>query len=79
MARVTMPLDATAWHTYSAEWDASRVRFYVDDDLVRSVEQGVDYPMQLMVDLFEFRSTTTNASYPKSGDVRAIRGYRRRR
>jgi hypothetical protein len=35
--------------------------------------------MQLMVDLFEFRSATTKASYPKSGDVRAIRGYRRRR
>jgi hypothetical protein len=78
MARVTMPLDATAWHTYSAEWDAGRVRFYVDDDLVRSVDQGVAYPMQLMVDLFEFRSAATEGPYPKSGDVRAVRGYRSR-
>lgn len=79
MARVTMPLDATAWHTYSAEWDADGVRFYVDDELVRTVDQGFEYPMQLMVDLFEFRSAAANGAYPKRGDVRAIRGYRRRR
>jgi len=79
MARVTVALDATVWHTYSAEWDATRVRFYVDDDLVRAVDQGVTYPMQLMVDLFEFRPAATNGSYPKSGEVRAVRGYRRRR
>ena len=30
------------------------IRFYVDDELVRTVEQRIDYPLKLMVDLFEF-------------------------
>lgn len=32
-------------------------RFFVDDQLVRTVEQGLDYPLQLMIDLFEFPAT----------------------
>ena len=75
MARIPLELDATTWHTYSAEWTPERVRFYIDDRLVRTVDQGVDYPMQLMVDLFEFRSDETTG-YPKTGEVAAVRGYR---
>jgi hypothetical protein len=78
MARVRLDMDASAWHTYSAEWTRDRVRFYVDDDLVRTVDQGMDYPMQLMIDLFEFRTDTMAdpSNYPKTGDVAAVRGYR---
>jgi Glycosyl hydrolases family 16 len=75
MARIPLELDATGWHTYAAAWTPERVRFYVDDTLVRTVDQGVDYPMQLMVDLFEFRTDET-AAYPKTGEVAAVRGYR---
>jgi Glycosyl hydrolases family 16 len=75
MARIPLELDATTWHTYAAEWTPERVRFYVDDRLVRTVDQGVDYPMQLMVDLFEFRTDETTG-YPKTGEVAAVRGYR---
>ena len=62
-------------HAYAAAWTRDRVRFFVDDQLVRTVDQGVDYPMQLMVDLFEFRTEET-AAYPKTGEVAAVRGYR---
>jgi hypothetical protein len=75
MARIPLELDATGWHTYAAAWTPERVRFYVDDTLVRTVDQGVDYRMQLMVDLFEFRTDET-AAYPKTGEVAAVRGYR---
>ena len=75
MARIPLNLDASAWHTYAAAWTRDRVRFFVDDQLVRTVDQGVDYPMQLMVDLFEFRTDDT-AAYPKTGEVAAVRGYR---
>jgi hypothetical protein len=75
MARIPVDLDVSAWHTYAAAWTRDRVRFFVDDQLVRTVDQGVDYPMQLMVDLFEFRTEAT-AAYPKTGEVAAVRGYR---
>jgi len=76
---VELELDATDWHTYAAEWDAKRIRFFVDERPVREVRQRIDYPLQLMVDLFEFPEgpERDSAAYPKVGDVRAVRGYRR--
>jgi Glycosyl hydrolases family 16 len=78
MEEVELPIDATDWHTYAAEWDADRVRIFVDDRLVRTVEQRIDYPLQLMVDLFEFPEASDRdpAAYPKVAEVRAVRGYR---
>jgi len=80
MATVELPLDATDWHTYAAEWGDEGASFYVDDQLVRTVSQPLGYPLQLMVSLFEFPVTTDRnaADYPKHGDVRSVRGYRRR-
>jgi hypothetical protein len=74
---VWLDIDATAEHTYAATWDAHRTRFYVDDRLVHSSEQGTDYPLQLMVDLFEFPVDDRRdaSSYPKSAHVRSVRGY----
>src|SRR5215210_7844327 len=79
MEEVALDLDATAWHTYTAEWTAERIRFFVDDQLIRTVEQRIDYPLQLMVDLFEFPEGPERdpAAYPKVGEVGAVRGYRR--
>jgi Glycosyl hydrolases family 16 len=79
MGAVALDLDATAWHTYAAEWTAERIRFFVDDRLVRTVRQRIDYPLQVMVDLFEFPESTDRdaAAYPKVGEVKAVRGYRR--
>jgi hypothetical protein len=78
MEEVELGLDATEWHTYSAEWTPARIRFYVDDELVRTVEQRIDYPLQLMLDLFEFPEGPERdpAAYPKVAEVRAVRGYR---
>jgi hypothetical protein len=78
MAEVELAIDATDWHTYSAAWTPDRVGFYVDDRLVRTVEQRIDYPLQLMVDLFEFPESGDRdaAAYPKIAGVRAVRGYR---
>lgn len=80
MIDLMLDLDATEEHAYAAEWDDRRVRFYVDDVLVHTVEQGMGYPLQLMVDLFEFPADDQRdvADYPKSAQVRAVRGYERR-
>jgi beta-glucanase (GH16 family) len=68
MEDVALDLDATDWHSYAAEWTPERIRFFVDDR-----------PVQLMVDLFEFPEGRRRdpAVYPKVGEVRAVRGYRR--
>ncbi len=78
VTEVSLDLDAYDWHTYSVEWTAQRAHFYVDDRLVRTVEQGLDYPQLLLVDLFEFPAGAErdSAAYPKVGDVAAVRGYR---
>jgi hypothetical protein len=77
---VTLPLDATEEHTYAAQWNTKRVHFFVDDQLVRTVEQGLDYPLQLMIDLYEFPVTAERdpANYPKTAHVSAVRGYQPR-
>lgn len=75
---VALALDATEWHTYSAEWNSDRVRFFVDGDPVRTVHQRIDYPLQLMLDFFEFPEGPERdpAAYPKVAEVSAVRGYR---
>jgi len=74
---VWLDMDATAEHTYAAAWDAHRTRFFVDDQLVHTSDQGLAYPVQLMIDLFEFPvdARRNPAGYPKTALVRSIRGY----
>jgi hypothetical protein len=78
MVDLVLDLDAAEEHTYAASWDASGVRFYVDDVLVRTVEQTLDYPLQLMVDLFELPGGRSRdpGSYPKTATVSWVRGHR---
>ncbi len=80
MADVALDLDATQWHTYSAAWTAGETRLHVDDVLIRRLDQGPGYPLQLMLDLFEFPAGPDRdpAAYPRHGDVAAVRGYRPR-
>ena len=80
MSDLPLDIDASEQHAYAAEWDAHRTRFYVDDALVLAVEQGFDYPLQLMVDLFELpgRGERPPADYPKRALVRQVRGHTRR-
>ena len=72
-------IDTTQWHTYGAAWTADETRFYIDDRLVRVAPQGMNYPLQVMVDLFEFPTGPIRepGCYPKCGEVAAVRGYRR--
>jgi hypothetical protein len=81
MEEVELPIDATGWHAYAAEWTPEAIRFLVDGELVRTVAQRIDYPMQLMVDLFEFPEDAARdpSAYPKIAECRAVRGYRRTR
>ena len=63
----------TDWHTYSAEWMPGLTRFYIDDRLVHEIAQAPAYPLQLMLNVYEFEP---GGEYPKRFPVRNIRGYR---
>lgn len=77
MTDLQLPMDATETHTYAAAWDSRRVLLSVDDQVVRTVDQGISYPLQLMIDLFEFPQDGERnpANYPKSAEVLSVRGF----
>lgn len=72
--KITLTGDATEAHTYSVEWMPGRTRWYLDDLLVKQSEQAPDYPMQLMLDVYEFEP---GGQYPKRFDVEFVRGWTR--
>ncbi len=78
MARISLPLDATEWHTYAVDWTEDRIDFSVDGRPIHHVTQAIGYPMQLMLDLFEFPLAGARypSAYPKAGYVRSVRGFR---
>ena len=53
-ARPRPPVDVTDIHVYAADWHPGCVDFFVDGDHVRTVEQAQDYPMQMMIGVFDF-------------------------
>jgi beta-glucanase (GH16 family) len=74
---VRVPIDARDFHVYAAEWTPGQVVFFVDGDLVKTVQQAPDYPMQLMLSIYEFPGES-DAPYPKEFVVDYVRGYRLR-
>jgi hypothetical protein len=71
--QVELPIDATEPHTYAAEWTPTGVDFLVDDRRVKHTDQSPDYPMQLMLGIYEFAPTSNGD--PKRFVVEHVRGY----
>jgi hypothetical protein len=51
---VRMRLDVAAFHTYAVDWAPGALRFTIDGVEVRSLAQSPDYPVQLMIGVFDF-------------------------
>lgn len=49
-----LPLDVTEFHTYAVDWRPGELVFTVDGEVVRTVAQAPDYPVQLMLGVFDF-------------------------
>jgi beta-glucanase (GH16 family) len=49
-----VPIDVAAFHVYAADWRPGRVDFRIDGEHVKTVHQAPDYPMQMMVAVFDF-------------------------
>ena len=75
-----VPIDAREAHWYAAAWTPDHVAFYVDERLVKVVRQSPAYPMQVMLNVYEFAVDALPASpierYPKEFVVERFRGYR---
>jgi glycosyl hydrolase family 16 len=75
-----LPIDARESHLYSAEWTPDFVAFYVDERLVKVVRQSPSYPMQFMLDIYEFRDVprapTARDTEARTFVVERFRGYR---
>jgi RimJ/RimL family protein N-acetyltransferase len=51
--KVRVEGDLTEPHDYAVEWTPDRLRFFIDHRWVKTVAQRIDYPVQLMLDLYE--------------------------
>ena len=75
-----LPIDAREPHVYSVRWTSRDVAFYVDQALIKIVRQSPRYPMQFMLDIYEFAESPELPSapdrYPKVFAVDRFRGYR---
>ncbi len=58
-----LPIEVTRFHRYVADWRPGRVDFFVDDEHVRTVEQAPDYPMQMMIGVFDFPDRPAAATH----------------
>ena len=56
-----MPIDVSEFHVYAADWRPGRVDFLIDGEHVKTVEQAPDYPMQMMVAVFDFPDRADDA------------------
>jgi len=72
-AREDLPIDARELHRYAVDWRPDRVEFAVDGEHVKTVRQSLDYPMQLMLGIYEFPADGRRPPYPKELRVRAVR------
>ncbi|HEY9412986.1 MAG TPA: glycoside hydrolase family 16 protein [Jiangellaceae bacterium] len=49
-----LEIDVAEFHTYGVGWRPGSLTFSVDGEVVRRVDQATDYPMQLMIGVFDF-------------------------
>lgn len=71
--KVAITGDSTQWHEYAALWQPGRTDFFIDGELVKTCDQAPAYPMQLMLDIYEFEP---GGDYPKRFEVDWVRGWR---
>jgi hypothetical protein len=48
------PVDVSERHEYAVDWSAGRVEFFLDGEPIRTAHQAPDYPLQLIIGVFDF-------------------------
>jgi CTP:molybdopterin cytidylyltransferase MocA len=69
-----LELDVAEPHVYAADWRPGRVDFFVDDWHVRTVHQAPDYPVQMVVAVFDFPDKAGPSDHVPLLAVDCVRG-----
>jgi beta-glucanase (GH16 family) len=79
---VPLPINIADFHIYAAEWAPTHINFYVDNQKIGLIHQSPEYPMQIMLGIYERpqetrRDATSRGSpeYPKKFVVDYFRAY----
>ena len=69
--------DLTAAHGYAVDWSPERLRFFIDGRWVKTVAQRIDYPVQLMLDVYELPADAPRdvSQHPLRFDVERVSSY----
>jgi hypothetical protein len=67
-------IDVSAFHRYAVEWTSDGVRFFIDGEPTGSVERAPDYPMQLILGVFDFPDRGPTDPQVPELVVRRVRG-----
>jgi hypothetical protein len=59
-----VPIDVAEPHDYAADWRPGRVDFLIDGEHIKTVGQAPDYPMQMMIAVFDFPAKADSAPQP---------------
>lgn len=73
MTEVDVPVGLGQPHTWSARWDEDGVTVACESKVVYNSAQQLNYPLQLMVDLFEIGPGEAASAYPKTAVVHRVR------
>jgi hypothetical protein len=73
--RDALDIDATKFHVYTHEWTPTHIDFFVDNQKIRRINQSPDYPMQIMLSIYELPGVEQKSLYPKEFIVDYVRGY----
>jgi hypothetical protein len=58
-----LDIDVSEPHSYAVKWEPGSIDLSVDDVTVRRIEEAPDYPMQLMIGLFDFPSRDPSGNW----------------
>ncbi len=73
MTEVVLPFDASASHTWTVIWGDGETAIGCEGRVLRRVPQAPDYPLLLLIDLFEV--SAPSGSYPKTAVISGVRAW----
>ena len=73
MVELELPFDPGRPHTWTVIWGGGETIIGCEGLVVRRLEQAPDYPLALMIDIFEVGAP--GGRYPKSFMIHRVRGW----
>ena len=49
-------INVKEWNTYALKWEEDKITFYLNGNKIKVINQSPDYPMQIMLDLYDIEN-----------------------